>query len=101
MYNSEKIKNVHEHYILNPEEYFKQKGVWKNWNYFLGHDISKLIKTKNEWIDYCKKINILTIDDYKNACDKHNCLPKNPVDFYENEDFTNIQNELGLNKKRR
>lgn len=99
IYTTDEIKQKHENYIENPEEYFRAKGVWINWSYFLGYDTSKFIKTKNEWIIFCREKNITSLKEYEELSKKYDCLPHNPVDYY--EDFTNIQNELKLNKKRR
>lgn len=92
-------KEKHECYVREPEQYFKKKGVWINWCDFLGIDTSKFIKTKEEWITFCKKQNVKSIEDYKIICDKYKCLPMNPCDFYIG--FGNIGSELGIIKIRR
>jgi len=92
-------KDRHSNFIDSPEEYFKSKGVWNNWYDFMGVDTSKFIQSKQEWINFCKKINVKTLDDYYMSCEEHNVLPKEPADFY--KDFTNIPSELGFNKNRR
>jgi len=46
-------------YIKNPEEYFKLKGVWTNWYDFLGVDTKKFIQDKNDWINFCKKKEVI------------------------------------------
>jgi superfamily II DNA or RNA helicase len=98
MYSSDEIKNTHKHYIDNPDNYFKLKGVWDNWYDFLGVDTNKYMQTKDEWIYICKKNNISSSEDYKLLSEQYDGLPKNPGDFYKG--FTNIKNELGLNKRR-
>jgi hypothetical protein len=98
-YSSEKIKYIHHNYIENAEEYFKSNGVWHNWYDFLGVDTSKFIQSKEEWIKFCKENNVKSLDNYNDLCDKYECLPNNPTDFYHG--FSNILNELNINKKRR
>ena len=84
--------NIHNNYIQFPVEYFKSKGVWNNWYDFMGTDTTKFIKDKNEWIKFCKKINIKTLDNYSTAYNIYDNLPKEPDEFYSN--FTNILSEL-------
>jgi predicted helicase len=98
-YGNINIKEVHHNYIENAEEYFKLNGVWHNWYDFLGVDTSKFIQSKEEWIKFCKENNIKSLDNYYKLCDKYECLPRNPHDFYYN--FSNILSELNINKKRR
>jgi predicted helicase len=92
------VKNNHSNYIEDPENYFKHKGVWTNWYDFLKIDKTKFIKDKREWQIFCNKKNIKTLLEYEKLC--HECpeLPQNPAEFYEN--FSNIMNELNLNKRR-
>jgi predicted helicase len=90
---------IHPYFIKNPEEYFKLKGVWTNWLHFYGTNTSNYIQTKEEWIKYCKDKNIKSLEDYNNNCKIYNELPANPSNFYNN--FTNIENELGLIRNRR
>jgi superfamily II DNA or RNA helicase len=99
MYVDKKIISNHKHYVEKAEEYFKLKGVWDNWYDFLGYDTSKFLKTKSEWVNFCKEKNVQTLEDYEEISEKYECLPKNPTDYY--REFSNIQNELGLYKKRR
>jgi predicted helicase len=91
-------KNNHQMYIENPDEYFRLKGVWTNWYDFLGVNTDKFIQDKNEWIIFCKNNNIKSLDDYYNLCKSYKKLPKIPADFY--KDFSNIINELNINKRR-
>ena len=58
----------------------------------MGTDTTKFIKDKNEWIKFCKKINIKTFDNYSTAYNIYDNLPKEPDEFYSN--FTNILSEL-------
>jgi hypothetical protein len=60
-------------------------------------DNTKYLQTKQEWIDFCKKHNVKSCSDYNALCDKYECLPKNPGDFY--SDFTNLRNELDIKSK--
>ena len=84
----------HKMYIPQPEEYFCKKGVWTNWYDFMGVDTSQFIQSKQDWIIFCKKNKVSSINDYENLCDEYKELPKNPCNFYTH--FTNIQNELDL-----
>jgi predicted helicase len=94
-------KEKHENFIENPDIYFLNKGVWVNWCDFLGYDTSLFIPTKQKWINFCKKYEVKTIEDYNKLSLIHKTLPKDPEDFY--NAFSNIANELQLfnNKKRR
>jgi len=92
-------KNKHSLFIDSPEEYFKSFGIWINWYDFLGVDTSKLIQTKEEWVKFCKEKNIQSIKEYNAKCEEYEELPKNPSDFYK-PNFSNILNELKLNKRR-
>ena len=89
----------HKHYIQNPEEYFRLKGVWSSWYDFLGVDTLKFIQDKNNWINFCKKNNVKSLEDYNELCKLYQELPINPADFY--KEFSNIIYELQLNKSRR
>lgn len=90
---------IHCNFINSPEEYFKSKGVWDNWYDFIGVDTLKFIQSKEEWIKFCKGKNIESLTTYTNYCEEYHVLPKEPAEFY--RDFTSIQNELGVKKKRR
>lgn len=98
-YSSEHIKETHKNYIPRADEYFRSKGVWDNWCDFLGLEIEKYLKTKDEWIEFCKEHNVDSYKSYEELCQKYDCLPKNPSDFYKG--FTHIRNELGILNKRR
>ena len=92
-------QHLHTNFIISPEDYFKGKGVWTDWYDFMGIDTIKFIKSKQEWINFCKEKNIKSLDDYYKSCDLYDVLPKEPADFY--KDFTNIPTELGFNRGRR
>jgi predicted helicase len=92
-------KEIHENYIENPESYFIKKGVWINWCDFLNYDTSKFIKTKENWIKFCKEKNINSIESYNETTKIYEELPIDPEDYY--REFTNIENELELNIKKR
>ena len=98
-YSSNEIKLKHSNYIDNADDYFKTRGVWTNWYDFIGLNTNKFIKTKEEWKEFCVKLGINSLERYKEETKIHECLPKSPVDFY--QDFTNISLELGFNIKRR
>lgn len=94
--------NMREHYdfyIADPEKYFNAKGLWNGWYDFMCVDTSVFIQTKDEWKEYCKSLNIVTLNDYKEMCLEHECLPIDPSNFY--LDFTSVVNELIKNNKRR
>lgn len=95
----EDSSNTHDHFVYNPEEYFRAKSVWTNWCDFLGIDTSKFIQSKHSWIDFCRDKLIDSLDDYYEKCKLYSVLPKDPGDFY--KDFTNISTELGFNRGRR
>lgn len=86
-------KHKHEHFIEDPEKYFKLKGVWINHYHFYGTDTSIFIQTKEEWIKFCK--NIKSLNEYYIACKIYDELPENPSHLYTN--FSTIVNELGIN----
>jgi predicted helicase len=92
-------QDIHSNFIASPEEYFKSKGVWNNWYDFMGVDTTKFIQSKQEWINFCKKKCIKSLDDYYIYCEEYDILPKEPADFY--KDFTNIPSELQFNRNRR
>ncbi len=83
-------------YIQNPDKYFMLKGVWSNWYDFLGVDTKKFLRNKNDWLIFCRKHNIGSSDEYSRLCEKYDCLPRNPVDFYVG--FSSVANELRFNK---
>jgi predicted helicase len=92
-------EHIHSNYIVSPEEYFKQKGVWNNWYDFLGVDTTKFIHSKQEWINFCREKNVKSLTDYFELCEVYHILPKSPEHIYNH--FTNITNELGFNRNRR
>ena len=89
-----KLELKHINYIKNPEEYFKEKGIWKNLYDFLGFDTSIFIQTIEEWRIFCKEHNCLSLDNYEELCNIYKQLPIEPECFYKT--FTNILNELEL-----
>ena len=91
-------QDSHSNFIISPEEYFKAKGVWVSWYHFMAIDTSKFIQSKQEWIKFCKKKNIKSLDDYYNSCEIYDVLPKEPNEFY--SPFTNILIEIGFNRTR-
>ena len=92
-------KTNHELFIKEPEKYFRKKGVWTHWYDFLSIDTSNFLQTKDEWKIFCKSINIKTIEQYNEECDKNNNLPKEPELFYNG--YTNFNYELDLFTNRR
>lgn len=91
-------KGEHKEYIKEPKDYFTKNGVWTTWYDYLGIDIIHFIQTKHEWVEFCKSINIISIEDYLEKCKIHNKLPMMPEEFYIG--YTNIRNELSLIKNR-
>ncbi len=86
------------HAITDPDKYFIEKGVWKDWYDFLGVDTTVFFQTKEEWKQFCKG-NVTSSVSYDLLCETTVMLPKEPSLFY--RDFTNIMNELGLFTRRR
>ena len=91
-------EDKHANYISNPEDYFKSKGVWKNWYHFYGNDTNNYV-SKDELIKICKDNNVMSSEDYIKLCETYEELPKEPAEYY--RDFTNINNELGLFNRRK
>jgi hypothetical protein len=98
--NNTYINRKHEHkeYIEEPKDYFTKNGVWTNWYDFLGIDTSIFIQSKLEWIEFCKLLNITSIEDYFEKYKKNKELPSMPEEIYIG--YTNIRNELSLIKNR-
>jgi predicted helicase len=92
-------EKIHDNYIDKPEEYFKSKGVWNGLYDFMGLNTDNLIQSKEDWVLYCKKININSLESYYKSCKEYDILPKEPADFYKH--FSNIPIELGFNRHRR
>ena len=82
---------VHAKFIENPQFYFKDQ--WISWYHYLGIDTSAYPQTKQEWVQKCKKLEILQWQDYKENHKKNN-LPDNPGEMY--EDYTNWDKEIGI-----
>jgi superfamily II DNA or RNA helicase len=78
------------------EPNIKWSHYWKNWYDFLGIDTSEFIQTKDEWVRFCKKKNVKSVDEYYKLCSKYKKLPTMPEELYCN--FSNFNNELGFNK---
>ena len=93
-------QNERSHFISNPVEYFKAKGVWINWYDFMGTDTTKFIQTKDEWKKFCKKLNIKSVGDYEKACELNINLPIYPGEIYKDY-IGNMQSELEFNIRRR
>ena len=92
-------KEKHKNFIENADDYFKKKGVWCGWYDFLGVETSAFIQSLDAWKIFCKKQNIKSLEEYKNACKDKKELPKDPHNFY--REFTNLLNELDVVKRRR
>ena len=86
----------HPRYIVQPKIYFTSKGVWTNWYDYLGMDTSLYLQMKYEWVDFCRKIQVLNLEDYDRKVKEYPQLPEIPEDFYHKQFFTNILNEIGI-----
>jgi superfamily II DNA or RNA helicase len=95
-YNS---KTIHPNFMENPNEYFDKYGLWKSWYEFLSINTDNIIKTKEDWKKRCTELKITSIEDYYKKQKENEELPEIPEEFYIN--FSNIQNELELFKRRR
>jgi superfamily II DNA or RNA helicase len=92
-------KQNHSHFIEDPVIYFGNKGVWHNWYHFMGIETQHYIQTKEEWIKFCKEINVSSLEDYYQKCEIYRQLPKEPKELY--QIFTSVNNELELFIRRR
>ncbi len=92
-------KDLHSHYIEDPEKHFRSNGVWRNWYDFMGVDTSIFIQNKEQWIQFCKEKNIKSADEYYEKCKIYEELPLYPELFYKN--YTNFANELNIIRPRR
>ena len=91
-------RGEHKEYIEDPKDYFTKNGVWTNWYDFLCIDTSNIIKTKTEWIEFCKSINVISIEDYFEKCKKYIQLPMMPEELIFG--YIGIRDDLGLIKNR-
>ena len=91
-------KDIHEMYIEEPEKYFTEKGVWSNVYDFLNIDTTKYMKSKEDWVKYCKTLKIDTLEEYNIKCETDEILPREPVYFYPG--FTYITNELFTKRRK-
>jgi superfamily II DNA or RNA helicase len=86
----------------DPLEYFRKRGVWRDWYHFMGIDCSSFL-SKSEWVTFCNLHSVKIHDAiYTELCFKHpDKLPRNPEEFYKN--FIGFSQELGSReiKKRR
>jgi predicted helicase len=97
--NDRQVKRKHIHYIENPEEYFRIKGVWTDWYDFLGIDTTHFLSTKEEWMRFCRDNHITNIKEYIDAYNTYSVLPREPGEFY--SDFGNLADMLGKRSRRR
>lgn len=94
---NEYLKYAEEHNLeINPD--IKYKKWWTNWYDFLGIDISKYPKSKEEWVKKCKEFNIQDSETYIDFAEEID-LPLMPEELY--IDFTTIYNELSKKNNRR
>ena len=90
------LKDNFEDKIDNPPVHYH--GVWTNWYDYLSINYSQWIKNKNEWISFCKKLNINSIEEYYEMVNVYKNLPPEPEYFY--KDFKNITYELNINQRK-
>jgi len=100
-YNKGKFMSV-KNYKENPDKHIVIKPhfpseIWKGWYDYLNIECSNFIQTKYEWIKYCNKNNITSVDEYYEIQKNDNKLCLEPIYYYK-DDFTTIYNELKLNK---
>ncbi len=91
-------RDAHIEYVEDPEKYFMEHGVWRGWYDFMGIDTSKYLQNKEEWVQFCKKMNIQNSVEYYEKCKVYEELPTHPELLY--IDFTSI-NALLLDSNRR
>jgi superfamily II DNA or RNA helicase len=88
----------HKHWINEPKKYFNERCIaWKNVYDFLGVDVSKFPKHKEEWRLKCKSLR-LTSTEYDKKCATHD-MPRWPDELYVN--FGNLRSELDEDRPRR
>jgi hypothetical protein len=90
---------AHKQYIENPVQYFREHNLWKGWYDFLGVDTSQFLKTKAEWVRFCKEKQISSLEEYILQAKIYKELPERPDEVYYN--FSSICVELGLIPTRR
>lgn len=90
-------EELRDFYIAEPDKYFKID--WNGWYDFLNIDTSHFIQDKQDWIMFCKNINIKSITIYQEKIKEYKELPEYPEEIYKN--FNGICHELGLLSTRR
>lgn len=81
-------------YKSNPKDYFSKYALWKNYYHFFNFDTSIFLQQKENWIQYCNKLNIISKEHYWEIAKTNNFLPLMPEEFY--NDFKGIETELHL-----
>lgn len=81
-------------YKSNPKDYFSKYALWKNYYHFFNFDTSIFLQQKENWIQYCNKLNIISKEHYWEIAKINNFLPLMPEEFY--NDFKGIETELNL-----
>lgn len=87
-------KEYFERSDVEPDPEKKFKEVWKGWYDFLGVDTSLFPKTKEEWVQICKKLGVNSTTDYYSRISTNPALPTILTESY--SIFSNIEGELGL-----
>lgn len=95
-YNKGRFVSVKD-YKSNPLKHIDEKprfpiDIWNGWYDYLGIDCKEFIKSKIEWINYCKSKNISSVEEYEKICFYDPKLCIEPGYFY--KDFKGIINEL-------
>lgn len=85
-------------YKIDPENYFKNSGVWKDAYDFFNVDITIFPKGKDAWIRKCRELKVRSLEDYLEKCKDHLELPLYPEIIY--KDIKTLEIELQLNFRR-
>ena len=85
-------------------DYSRTTGIWREkerlgWYGFLSIDTTGILRTKDEWRQFCKEKNIDSVQNYNDMCKYYKELPIEPNEYYVG--FTNMEDELELELRRR
>lgn len=96
-YHNKKEKISYK-YKTDPENYFKNSGVWKDAYDFFNVDITTFPKGKDAWIRKCRELKVRSLEDYLEKCKDHIELPLYPEIIY--KEIKTLEIELQLNFRR-
>ena len=96
-YINSKDHRSSESFMLDPEKYFREKGLWVNWYDFLKIDTTHLIKSLRELKEFCKSKNI-NEHNYHDEIKKYPQIPKMPGELINN--FTSFYDLLASRTRR-